>query len=44
MGVFRIFSVLGLGEVWTGYAWNVHSEGKDVEVFPTGQSSRRDHC
>ena len=28
----------------TGDAWNLHSEGTGVGVFPAGQSSRKDQC
>ena len=36
------FLALGLGEVCTGDAWNLPSEGTGVGGFPAGQSSRRD--
>ena len=38
------FLALGLGEVCTGDAWNLPSEGTGVVDFPAGQSSRRDQC
>ena len=38
------FLDLGLGEVCTGDAWNLPSEGTGVGLFPAGQSSRRDQC
>ena len=38
------FLDLGLGEVCSGDAWNLPSEGTGVGVFPAGQSSRRGWC
>ena len=38
------FLDLGLGEVCTGQAWNLPSEGIGVGFFPAGQSSRRGSC
>ena len=38
------FLDLGLGEVCTGDAWNLPSEGTGLRGFPAGQSSRRDQC
>ena len=46
MWAFAIFFLaLGLGEVCTGGAWNLPSEGTGVGAFfPAGQSSRRGWC
>ena len=38
------FLALGLGEICTGDAWNLPSEGTGVGFFSAGQSSRRDQC
>ena len=38
------FLTLGLGEVCTGNAWDLPSEGTGVGFFPAGHSSRRDQC
>ena len=38
------FLDLGLGEVCSGDAWNLPSEGTGVGFFPAGQSSRRGWC
>ena len=38
------FLASGLGEVCTGEAWNMPSEGTGLGGFPAGQSSRRGQC
>ena len=45
VGVLQSFSsTKGLGEVCTGDAWNLPSDGTGVGFFPAGQSSRRGWC